>query len=213
MQIKSHYLQKREVRTVNETMSVKETLDFVQKTGFRCVPVLTNSGEFIGNVYKMHLYEYLYRDEKNPMKSVKEIITDQDKVIDEKASFFSVFFTIRQVPYLAVIDEDKKFKGILTHGKILDILENAWAVGHSSYAITLSMEEYKGSLLDIVTTLTKVTDIRSFITLDSDRTFMRRCVVTLPNETTEQDLTKIVRHLESHHFRIIHIENEKTMAK
>ncbi|WP_026689630.1 cyclic di-AMP binding protein CbpA [Alteribacter aurantiacus] len=212
MQIKSHYLQKRNVKTVDETMNVKETLDFIQKTGFRCVPVLSGDGKYLGNIYKTHLYEHLYRDSLDPNEPVTSLLSDKDKAINEKASFFSVFFTIRQVPYLAVIGEDNEFKGILTHGKILDILENAWAVGHSSYAITLSLEEYKGSLHDIVTTLTKVTDIRSFITLDSDRTFMRRCVVTLPSETTEQELEKIVRHIENNHFRVIHIENEKSYA-
>ncbi|WP_183163717.1 cyclic di-AMP binding protein CbpA [Alteribacter keqinensis] len=212
MQIKSHYLHKRDVKTLDETMNIKEALDFIQQTGFRCVPVLSAEEEFLGNIYKTHLYEYLYRDNLDPAAPITTLLSDKDKAVDEKASFFSVFFTIRQVPYLTVIDEDKKFKGILTHGKILDILENAWAVGHSSYALTLSMEEYKGSLQDIAATLSKVTDIRSFITLDSDRTFMRRCVVTLPNETTEDELEKIVRHLENNHFRIIHIENEKSMA-
>ncbi|PYZ98289.1 hypothetical protein CR205_06740 [Alteribacter lacisalsi] len=211
MQIKSNYIPRKQVKSVNETMSVKETLDYIQKSGFRCVPVLSaDEKTYLGNVYKTHLYEHLYRDGKDPSATVTEIMSDRDKYVSEDASFFNVFFTIRQVPYLAVIDEDQQFKGIMTHGKILDILENAWAVGHSSYAITLSLEEYKGSLQDIVTTLSKVTDIRSFITLDSDRTFMRRCVVTLPSETTEEELGKIIRHLENNHFRIIHIENEKS---
>ncbi|WP_171051689.1 cyclic di-AMP binding protein CbpA [Alteribacter natronophilus] len=213
MQVKSNYIPKREVKNVLETMSVKETLDFIQETGYRCVPVLSADGrKYLGNVYKTHLYEHLYRDGKDPAVSVTEITVEKDRAVSEDASFFNVFFTIRQVPYLAVTDSDGEFKGIMTHGKILDILESAWAVGHSSYAITLSLEEYKGSLQDIVTTLSKVTDIRSFITLDSDRTFMRRCVVTLPAETTEEDLEKITRHLEHNHFRIIHIENEKSFA-
>ena len=49
--------------TLPETATLAEALTVLENTGYRCVPVLDESGKiFRGNIYKMHLYRHKSRN-------------------------------------------------------------------------------------------------------------------------------------------------------
>ncbi len=59
MLIKSLVLKKDYLTTVNEKATLEEALKVLEDSGFRCVPILDDTGTiFRGNIYKMHIYRH-----------------------------------------------------------------------------------------------------------------------------------------------------------
>lgn len=116
MRIKGNYVPKREVLYCSISFTIGEALDHLNKTGYRCVPVLDEKKEkFLGNVYKVDILEYKGSLEDD----LSELLNDKEGYVREDSSFFKVFFTIKKLPYLSVIDEKGTFLGILTHKRYL----------------------------------------------------------------------------------------------
>lgn len=205
MQIKGNYVEKHSVKFVTEDMSLEEVYLFLLEEGYRCIPVLDKEGKhFLGNVYKVHILEY--EKDHSLKEGVSVLIKDKDQFILEHSSFFEVFFSIKQLPFIAVADESRVFKGILTHTKVLEILEDSWGLNKGGYALTLATNEYKGALVRIATTVNKYTTIQSLITLDNNFLYLRRIIVTLPKDVTEETLEKIKEGLDNKGFKVVHIE-------
>ena len=59
------------------------------------------------------------------------------KFISLDTSFFKIFFTIKELPYITVLDEDHHFYGILTHSTLLNMLSQSWNIQTGSYVITV----------------------------------------------------------------------------
>ena len=59
MLIKSLVYKKDYLTTVNEKATLAEALKILEDSGFRCVPILDDTGTiFRGNIYKMHIYRH-----------------------------------------------------------------------------------------------------------------------------------------------------------
>lgn len=59
MLVHSLCIPKKDVVTISEKATLREALDTLEKTGYRCVPVLDETGTFFrGNIYKMHIYRH-----------------------------------------------------------------------------------------------------------------------------------------------------------
>jgi CBS domain-containing protein len=57
MLFKSLIKPKDELTTVREDITLEKALETLEKSGFRCVPILDKTGQiFRGNIYKMHIY-------------------------------------------------------------------------------------------------------------------------------------------------------------
>lgn len=206
MQLVGQYVQKKDVQFCTEDYTLQQALNKLNETGYRCIPVLDRKGKhFLGNIYKTDILE----SEKSRRldESVTDLMEDSNEFINEHASFFKVFFTIKKLPYIAVVGDENEFLGILTHAKVLEILEGSWGVKSGKYTLTIGTLEYNGALLQIVTVLNKYTAIQSLITLDNDSHYARRIIATLPSTVTEEQLTQIKHDLEEKGFRIIDIES------
>ncbi|EGO5979183.1 CBS domain-containing protein, partial [Enterococcus faecalis] len=56
MLLKSVVIKKDNLTTVNESCTLEEALSILEDSGYRCVPILDESGKiFRGNIYKMHI--------------------------------------------------------------------------------------------------------------------------------------------------------------
>ncbi|WP_430535256.1 cyclic di-AMP binding protein CbpA [Listeria rocourtiae] len=210
MLIKNLCIPKINLTTITETATLKEALDILEEAGYRCVPVLDNNGEkFIGNIYKMHIYRHAANggDLSAPVTS---LIKNKTKHICINSSFFEVFFTIKELPYIAVLNEQDDFYGILTHGKLLGVLQDAWNIDSGSYVLTIATGEVPGSLTKITKIIDKHTTIASLITMDSQaEDYIRRVLVTLPAGITEEEKDLIVANLERKGLRVIEVEHLK----
>ena len=94
MLLKSVVIKKDNLTTVNESCTLEEALSILEDSGYRCVPILDESGKiFRGNIYKMHIYRHKANGGDMSLP-VTYLLKNATKFIDVNTSFFKVFFTI-----------------------------------------------------------------------------------------------------------------------
>lgn len=199
---------KAELTTVREDATLEEALTVLETSGFRCVPILDATGNiYRGNIYKMHIYRHKSRGGDMQLP-VTHLLKNATKFVTLNSQFFTVFFAIRDLPYITVLDESNRFYGILTHNRLLKMLSQSWNVDIGSYVLTVTSPDERGDLVSIAKIITKYTAIASCMTLDI-RTDgePRRTMFTLPADVTPTKLNKIVANLKRKHFDVPEIEN------
>lgn len=210
MLLKTMVYKKQDLTTVTEISTLEEALAILEESGFRCVPILDASGKiFRGNIYKMHIYRHKANGGDMTLP-VTHLLKNATKFIHVNDSFFHVFFTIKELPYIAVLDEDNNFYGILTHSSLLNMLSQSWNVEKGSYVLTIASTGKKGDLAGMSKIISKYANIASCITLDIDKDeFIRRTLITLASGVNRKTLDTICSHLESKDFKVVEIEDLK----
>lgn len=200
------YINKRTVVHVREDESLIDVEAKLVKSGYRCIPVLDKTGKnYIGNVYKVDLLKY--EREHSLDGKLADIIMDQDNgFIYEDDPFFKVFHYIKQLPYLAIINEDKEFLGILTNGNVIQVLEDAWGVHDGSYSLTIGTIEYSGALQNILEVINKYCNVQSVISLKNSLDYVRRVSIVLPTDVKQETVDKMIKSLEEKNFTVVHVE-------
>ncbi|WEV70603.1 cyclic di-AMP binding protein CbpA [Lactobacillus sp. ESL0785] len=212
MLIKSLVIKKDYLTTVNEHATLAEALKILEDSGFRCVPILDDTGTiFRGNIYKMHIYRHKSQG-KDLNLPVTYLLKNATKTIKVNSPFFKVFFTIKDLPYISVLDESGKFYGILTHSRLLDMLSNAWNIKTGSYVFTVLTDNDRGNLVKMAKVITKYSNIAGVMSLDAsttdaNSTFVRRVLFTLPAGITEDTLKTIVKKLKHKGYVVSEVED------
>lgn len=208
MLIKQLSLPKKTVMTVPEKATLQEAIDLLEETGYRCVPVLDDTGKiYRGNIYKMHIYRHKANGGDMTLP-VTHLLRNATKYIHLNSSFFSIFFMIKDLPYISVLDENNHFYGILTHSSLLDLLQQSWSIDQGSYVLTIASPGQKGDLADIAKSINRHCSIMSCITLDVQREGMvRRTIMTLEPGVSKETLDKVVNLLDRKGHRVVQIED------
>nr|WP_321315849.1 cyclic di-AMP binding protein CbpA [uncultured Ligilactobacillus sp.] len=199
---------KDELTLINENATLEEALDILETSGFRCVPVLDKSGNiFRGNIYKMHIYRHKSRGGDMNLP-VTQLLKNATKFISLDSAFFNIFFTIKDLPYITVLDENNNFFGILTHSSLLKMLSQSWNVNDGSYVLTILSSGNRGDLAKISKIITRYTSIASCISLDlHESNNVQRILFTLPSDVDKSKLKRIVASLKRNRFEIEAIED------
>ncbi len=207
MLVQSLCIPKHQCVKVSETATLREALQTLEETGYRCVPVLDQSGQqFKGNIYKMHIYRHGMNGGSLD-DNVMTLIKNTTKFIYTGSNFFEVFFSIKELPYIAVLNDDGQFFGILPHGKMLGMLEEAWNRDSGSYVLTVALSEQKGALEKIAKIVNKYSTVASLMTLDAKSSVMRRVLITLPIDCDDKTKKKIVKKLNEKGLRVVAVED------
>lgn len=206
MLVKNDYVNKKDVVFVKETETMEDVMEKVASTGYRCIPVLDDAGEkYVGNIYKVHLLKH--EREHGVSGGITDLIADKEhSFVKEDDAFFKVFKSIKRLPFLAVVDEDKKLLGILTNGNVIHVLENAWGIDRGSYSLTIGTIEYAGALQKMLEVVNKYCNVESVISLNNDLRFVRRVCIVLPKEVDEKTTNKIAKSLDDNSFTVVDIE-------
>ncbi|RDB32923.1 cyclic di-AMP binding protein CbpA [Exiguobacterium sp. RIT594] len=207
MLVQSLCIPKHQCVKILETATIREALQTLEETGYRCVPVLDQTGQlFKGNIYKMHIYRHGMNGGSLD-DNVMTLIKNTTKFIYTGSNFFEVFFSIKELPYIAVLNDDGQFFGILPHGKMLGMLEEAWNRDSGSYVLTVALSEQKGALEKIAKIVNKYSTVASLMTLDAKSSVMRRVLITLPTDCDEKTKKKIVKKLNEKGLRVVAVED------
>ena len=211
MLVKSLVLKKDKLVTVKETVTLEEALKVLEDSGYRCVPILDESGQiFRGNIYKMHIYRHKSRggDMNLPVTTLMKNAT---KTISVDSPFFKVFFNIKDLPYIAVLDENNLFYGILTHSRLLSMLSDSWNLDISSYVLTVSSSGDRGDLEKMSKIFAKYVSVAACMTLDAkSNEVVRRTLFTLPSGTDIDTLKEIIKRLEKKSLIVSEIDDLKS---
>ncbi|WP_226683326.1 cyclic di-AMP binding protein CbpA [Sutcliffiella horikoshii] len=206
MKVRYNFVPKHDVEYCEPTYTVKQAYEKIKDTGYRCIPILTNDGNtFLGLVYKVHLLDYLYEQKGSPDDSLEVLVKNQDAFIFEEDSFFKAFFTIKRLPFIAVLNEENEFLGILTHANVMDVLADSFGMKTGGYTLTIATIEHKGAIKDLVSMLKDV-NIDGMLTLDNGEKYLRRIIVNLPAELPQEKVNKLVKKLGEKEFRVTHVD-------
>lgn len=208
MLIKGLAVPKRNVVTIPETATLQEAIDILEETGYRCVPVLDESKKiFRGNIYKMHIYRHkAYGGDLN--LPVTHLLKNATKYIHVDDSFFKIFFMIKDLPYITVLDQENHFFGILTHSQLISMLEQSWKIDTGSYVLTIGTSGKRGDLGTIAQIIGRYCTIVSCITLDVEReNQLRRIIMTLEPGVERGTIDKISEQLDKKGYGILGIED------
>lgn len=206
MLVKQKYVKKPEVTFVKASNSAQTALDKLNESGFRCIPVLSDDhSKFVGNIYKVSILEYLV-EHGNLNIPVEQLAEDKEGFVHEESSFYEIFYSIKMLPYLAVLNEDDEFAGIMTHAKVFELLEEAWGYKTGSCAITIALPDAEGILINVLKHIRKHAKVHCVLSLDNDSTYLRRVLVTLEKPADEKTVEKIEAELSKVGSRIIDTE-------
>lgn len=169
----------------------------LEESGYRCVPIVDDSGKiFRGNIYKMHIYRHKSRGGDMTLP-VTHLLKNATKTIQVNSPFFQIFFNIKDLPYIAVLDEENHFYGILTHAKLLSMLSDAWNIHVGSYVLTILSAGEQGELAKMTKIVSKYCSIAGCVVLDANKNdLIRRTLITLPAGITTDKLDIIIDKLE-----------------
>lgn len=198
---------KADLTTLPETATLQEALTVLENTGYRCVPILDKSGKiFRGNIYKMHIYRHKSRNGDMTLP-VTSLLKNSTKFVFIDSAFFPVFFAIRDLPYIAVLDENNQFYGILTHNRLLRMLAAGWNVNNGSYVLTVVAHDERGALMNAAKEITRFCQIVNVISLDPDHSSVKQVLFTLPTDVDHDRMERIVRRLTKKGFEVTEIED------
>ena len=185
MLVKSLVLKKDKLTTVKETVTLEEALKVLEDSGFRCVPILDESGQiFRGNIYKMHIYRHKSRGGDMSLP-VTTLMKNATKTISVDSPFFKVFFNIKDLPYIAVLDENN--------------------------VLTVSSSGDRGDLEKMSKIFAKYVSVAACMTLDAkSNEVVRRTLFTLPSGTDIDTLKEIIKRLEKKSFVVSEIDDLKS---
>ncbi|KRK47026.1 CBS domain-containing protein [Secundilactobacillus kimchicus] len=208
MLLKSLVKPKERLVTVREDVTLEDALKVLEDSGYRCVPILDETGTmFRGNIYKMHIYRHKSRGGDMQLP-VTTLLKNATKFVSVNAAFFNVFFSIKDLPFIAVLDANNKFYGILTHTRLLDMLSQSWNVNVGSYVLTVVSPGDRGDLAAIAKVITKYTNIASVISLDAQEgELVHRIMFTLPADVDEEKRDRIVKALHRKGYQVPEIED------
>lgn len=209
MKIRYNFVQKSDVKYCHDDFTVQQALQFLNETGYRSVPVLSKNGTtFEGLIYKVDILEYLYEKNGDANASIFTLVESKDAFVYDEDSFFKTFLTIRRLPFIAVLNSENEFLGIITHSNVMDVLEDSFGMRTGGYTLTIATIEHKGAIKDLVSLIRDV-NIDGMLTLDNGEKYLRRIILNLPGSLEEEKIQAIKRKLEAKEFRVTHIDRIK----
>jgi len=158
----------------------------------------------------MHIYRHKSRGGDMSLP-VTTLMKNATKTISVDSPFFKVFFNIKDLPYIAVLDENNLFYGILTHSRLLSMLSDSWNLDISSYVLTVSSSGDRGDLEKMSKIFAKYVSVAACMTLDAkSNEVVRRTLFTLPSGTDIETLKEIIKRLEKKSFIVSEIDDLKS---
>ncbi|MDR3241567.1 MAG: cyclic di-AMP binding protein CbpA [Lactobacillaceae bacterium] len=199
---------KADLVTVTEDSSLADALAIFKTTSFRAIPILDETGTlFRGVIYKMHIYQH-QADQGDLNFPVTSLMRNMTKFIENNSTFFEAFFSLQDLPFISIVDENHHFLGILTHSMMTSMLADSWQTIEGRYTLTLLTDSERGSLEKVAKYISRYSTIASAITLNPNNNLRtQRLIITLPNTVDRPTLSKIIKLLSRKGFHLESLED------
>lgn len=153
MLVKNHMLIKDELTTVDLEESIENTLKKMAQESFLSLPVV-NKGDLAGLIMKETIYRgYVEEGYDNfqdfiTHRKVKDIYTNKVHMIHETDEIENASHLLGElrIPFLAVLDSNNKFAGILTHRAIFNTFSEILGINKGSSKLVIDMLDIPGEL-------------------------------------------------------------------
>lgn len=199
--------EKEHIVTIPETMNCLEAVELLEKHSLRNAPVVDATRSlYRGNIYRYHIYKYKFHHPDANMQDLKvtHFLKNTTKVINMNDSIYHLIFAIRDLPYIAVLNNQNTFVGIIQHDTMTEYLMQAWVTNKSGYLLAIYTRGVKGELQKLSRYINRQSDINVAITFEKTEfntgTYL---LVALPDHLDHTRVNRLVRDLRRRKYEVI----------
>ena len=198
-------IHKNHLTCIPETMNCEEALTILEGDGARLAPVLDGSNTlFRGNIYRYHIYQY---KSKHPEADLSQIpvthfLKNTTKIVHDTDSLYRLFFAMSDLPYIAVLNEQNSFLGIVRHNTMTRYFAQAWAMQTAGFVLNVRIIGKKSEYERLIKIIHRYSEINSMMTLEeADTNTFASINFVLPAGLDQIKLNALVRDLEKRGYQ------------
>lgn len=189
-----------------ETLSCYDALKILEVEGLRCAPVLDGSKTiFRGNIYRYHIYHHKFHHPDCDLTqiSVTRFLKNTTKVVRNTDSLYELFFSISDLPYIAVLNLSNSFLGVVRHKTMQDFFKQSWAINEAGYALRVEAIGKHGQLSKVTRLVNRRSDITSAMTIDRGDYYNRSAILyLLPKDLNMLTFQTLLKDLERRKYSV-----------
>jgi CBS-domain-containing membrane protein len=207
MFVKSIMIPKYKCITVQQDETLQSVLEKLDGNEIDGVPVL-DGDKYVGVVTRHGIYHEFFnaggqKDDFLQSNYAKDILTLQDQILHGIEVFETTLVKLKDIPLMAVIDENGKFQGAVTRSDALDQFQSAFGVHREGVRIAFTSVETEGRIARLADIAHQFHEhIISLVTFDETDKLVRRIVMKIEKK---DNIDKFVKKLEESGFRILDI--------
>ena len=204
--IKDLITPKEDLITLSEAASAVEALTILEGEGLRCAPIVDSSQTiYRGTLYAHHIYKYFYHHPEADLNQmgVTRFMKNVTKIVHLNDSLSDLLFSLKDLPYIAVLDQDQAFLGVVKHQTLMDYLYQAWSLPHVGYTLIVDSQTDKGQVSRVTRLIGRYSKILSVITLAaSDYQEYPAILYHLPKNLDILTFQALIKDLEKRRYRV-----------
>lgn len=195
------------VYTIEPSASLKDLLDKLETSGYQFLPVVADN-IFYGiagyaDVHKAYFESGTDKTKFLAETKVESIAINRQATIHEEGNIEEILKGIDRVPFLAVLDAENKFNGIVTKSTLNGMLRDALGMHKPGIRLTVSMPEMQGYLEKFAALVKNYSNIFGLLVLDDNTNFgYRRVSFKVAPETNIDAMTDDLKNIG---VRVFHI--------
>lgn len=192
------------ILTIPSILSAQDALDLLETRQMRCAPVVDESNSmYRGNVYRYHIYQYYYQNPNTDLAQlpVTHFLKNSTRFIHENDSIYQLFFEIRDLPYICVLNKDSRFIGIITHRELMHYLSEAWLANQGSYLIEVKLDDISRDLIRVERIIQRYAQLEHCLSFNkTSQTDYSFVVFALPSTVDYVDLLSLMDELKRRQY-------------
>lgn len=211
MFVKSIMLPKHNCFTVQNNETLKFGLEKLELNQVEGLPVL-DGDQYVGiltrfGIYQSHFQSNKKKDDFLNSTLVEEVATHQEKFLIGEEVFEKTLIDLKDLPLLAVVDQSRKFLGVVTRSDVLEQFQSAFGVNRPGVRIAFTSIETEGRIARLSEIAHHFQEhIISLVTFDETDKLVRRIVMKIEKR---DNIDRFTTKLEEHGFRILSIKEDE----
>lgn len=152
MKIHTLMTKPKELSTVSSQDSLQTALEKMRNTDIKSIPVVDNK-KILGIIFKDKILELFLTDvdtEKRLKEAKVDSMIEPIPILREDSSFEQIVYTLREndAVFVAIVDKDDKFLGIIPHKAIFDEMVNIMGLNNGR-KLTIYVHDIPGQLAKV----------------------------------------------------------------
>lgn len=159
---------KQEIFYLDETANCQDAVRLLEEHSQRNVPVLdTSSNLYRGNIYRYHIYKHKFHhpDANLADLSVTHFLKNTTKTVHINETIYHLLFKIKDLPYIAVLDEGNAFMGVIYHDSMTHFMQQTSNIQDTGYILAIKSDDYATDVIKISRIIRRYCDILAVNTL------------------------------------------------
>ncbi|MEG2353980.1 MAG: CBS domain-containing protein [Clostridium sp.] len=184
--------------TVSPKETVKKALELIEENKFLSIPV-SDGNKFYGTISKERIYTFYFEKSLDRKSLLEEFLVENIMRVDvpiidpmEQVEEAAHFLATKNTAFVAVIDSNKNFKGIVTHNAVFKQFTELFGLNNGK-RVSVIAYDIPGQISKLSKIITENNgDIISFVVVDPKSvTDVKEIVVRVKSNNFDEILKKI----------------------